>query len=441
MGSNYSKYRWAKPALALALVAVVSTGCSASPDTEAPADEPRELTVWFPGNSAPEIEYITETVVPAFEAEYNAEVEVTFVDWGDLDTKLSAAFAGGTAPDVFGHGPAAVAGFVQTDRLLDLTPLVAELPGEDQDDLSGVLPGGQVNGKQYLMSLTSQGVLLAYDKADLESSGIGEDDLPETWEDLLDVADALTVRSGDTITRSGLFLPSNLPTQIQQSYAALLAGAGGSILNEDGTEATVNSAEGLQALEYFIDLFVGDSAVATDLGVEVGSLPPAEQPIATDRASIQAVTASQATKILDAVPDLELGFLQPLRFEDSENPAAYGGAGVGLMINADTASPNLAWDFVSYAVSPEVSEGYATVLGAIPNRISVAEALGESGPVIAAWAKAAPYWVPNPNVPGWVQIRDTMDKQLERALRGAASAEDVLAAMEADINALLAENQ
>src|SRR5687768_7827317 len=84
----------------LALSACVSTGPEPSG-----GDSAGTLQVWFPGTNQTEIDLVTKQIVPAFEEETGATVEVTFLDWGDMSTKLNAAFAGGTAPDVFGHGP------------------------------------------------------------------------------------------------------------------------------------------------------------------------------------------------------------------------------------------------------------------------------------------------------------------------------------------------
>ncbi|HEX6686726.1 MAG TPA: extracellular solute-binding protein, partial [Candidatus Limnocylindrales bacterium] len=137
-------------ALAASLAAALLSACSSEGEQQS---ESKKLTVWFPGNSEEEMKLVKETIVPAFEKDNNVDVEVTYVDWAQLSPKLNAAFAAGTAPDVFGHGVAATADLVKNDRIVDLTPYVDKLPADDRDDLKTALTGGKVNGKQYIMPL------------------------------------------------------------------------------------------------------------------------------------------------------------------------------------------------------------------------------------------------------------------------------------------------
>ncbi|MFB2596695.1 ABC transporter substrate-binding protein [Herbiconiux sp. P17] len=417
-----------------AATALVLTGCSASSGSSDGESGDNTLKVWFPGNDQTEIDLVTKTIVPAFEKETGSKVEVTYVDWGDISTKLNAAFAAGTAPDVFGHGPAATADFVANDRLSPLTDYVDELSAADQEDMAAALPGGQVDGVQYLMPLSNQGSLIMYNADDFRAAGLDPDDPPSTWEDLEAAAEKLTVRDGSgTITRSGLLLPSQAIAR-QQSFATLIAGAGGSTLNDDNTAAAWNSPEGVQALDYFTSLFSGPDAVSAALGQDYTNAPTAQQPLVLGTASMTMLSSTAMEKIKAAEPDKDLRVLPPVGFEGSE-PAALGGAGAGLMINADSENQDLAWKFISYFIDPEVSAQYTQGIGAIPLRASAADTdYVKNDPIMQAFLKAAPDYIANPNVAGWVQVRDILDKNLEQALHETVPSKDALdqAADEAD---------
>src|SRR5688572_19020900 len=140
------KHRWSAAGAVLLLLAGCGLGGGGTQPSKSAGNS---LTVWFPGTNKTEIDLVTATIVPKFEKETGAKVTVTFLDWPDLSTKLNAAFAAGSAPDIFGHGPAAVADFVKNDRLEPLTAYVAKLSRQDRDDLANALPGGQVGGTQY----------------------------------------------------------------------------------------------------------------------------------------------------------------------------------------------------------------------------------------------------------------------------------------------------
>lgn len=419
--------------------ALTLSACSSGGGEEAAAEE---LDVWFPGSNPVEIELVTKTIVPAFEEETGVKVNATFLDYSDLSTKLNAAFAGGTAPDVFGHGPAAVADFVVNERVEPLDDYVAELSADEREDMASALPGGQVDEVQYLMPLSLQAVLLVYNKDDFTAAGLDAEKPPTTWEGIMDAAESLTERDASgAVTHSGLLLPSQ-PVGRQQAFSALLTSAGGSLLSKDNSEAAFDSPEGLQALEYFIETYRGEKPVSANLGANYIDSPAAQQPLATGDASITALSAQATSQLQKANPDLNLGVIQPPKFEDAEAGYAVGGAGAGLMINADSPNKDLGWKFIQYMISKDTATEYTEGIGAVPMRASAAESEYVKGsPVVQAWLTASSSLKANPNVPGWVQVRDTVDKYLEQALNQTVEPDAALEQMAAAVDAILAQNQ
>jgi multiple sugar transport system substrate-binding protein len=428
-----------KTAWAAGAALVLLTGCGLSggpaPDAGKPADN--AIAVWFPGTNQTEIDLVTKTIAPRFEKETGAKVTVTFLDWPDLSTKLNAAFAAGTAPDVFGHGPAAVADFVTNDRLEPLTQYVAGLSVQDRDDLANALPGGQVNGVQYLMPLSMQGNLIAYRAGDFTKAGLDPDKPPATWEDVREAAKKLTKREGDKITHAGLLLPSH-PIGRQQTFASLLGSAGGEQLSADGKSVAFDSPAGVKALDYFVSVYQGPDAVANQLGANYQDLPTAQQPLVTGDASMAVLAPQTVQQVVKANPDLDVRVMPVPKFEGSPEGVAVGGAGPGLMINKDSRQKELAWKLISYMISQPTSLEYTQGIGAIPARVSAAgTAYVKDSPVIQAFVGQAAHFRPNPNVPGWTQIRDTMAKHLERALNKKTDSAKALQEAAAEVKKIL----
>jgi multiple sugar transport system substrate-binding protein len=401
--------------LASCLATALLSGCSSGSDEKSDGDS-KKLTVWFPGNSEDEMKLVKETIVPAFEKENGVDVEVTYVDWAELSPKLNAAFAAGTAPDIIGHGVAATADLVHNDRILDLTPYLDKMPAADRQDMNAALTGGTVNGKQYTMPLVTTIRLVVYSGADFKGAGLNPDQPPQTWEEVKTAAEKLTKRSGGKISRAGLVVPSD-PIGAEQVFATLLWSGGGQLLSEDGKKATLNSPEGTAALQYYAGLYNGPAAVDNTLGATPNS-SPAQQPIVTGKASMQLSGAGDIKKYQAAAPDRDLRLMAPPGFAGKPGKA-FGGAANGLMINKDSKNPDLAWKFIQNMVAAETSVKYAEALGVLPIRASAA-----SSPYVSANAEvkkaveALPSTVPNPNVPGWTQMRDAIGKQIELALHG-----------------------
>lgn len=417
---------------AAALSAVVGCGTNNGASTGTPG----LLTVWFPGNSAPEIELVTKTLVPEFEAANNCKVEATYVDWGQISPKLNAAFAGNTAPDLFGHGPAAAAGFAKANRIAALDSQLATLPAEDRQDLAAYLEGGKVDGKQYMVPLSGQGVLIAYRKDLFEAAGIDPAAAPKTWADVYAAAQRLTVRKGATVTRAGLLLQS-AKTQRVQAFQTLLGSEGGSLLSTDGTKATWNSPEGARALTYFAKLYSGDAAVSNQLGADFANQPAAQNPLATGDAAMVMVTAGQVTQIVKAKPELA-GKIVVMPPQSAVAAKTFGGPGPGLFLNADSKNADLAWKFIAFMASKGVTDRYAAAIGAVPVRASsVTGAYVGGQPLLKSFVEAGPAYVGSPNVANWVQARDILDKHLEQALAGKSSPQAALDAAAAEANPLL----
>lgn len=317
-----------------------------------------------------------------------------------------------------------------------------QLPAADRDDLTSALPGGQVDGKQYLMPLQMQGWLLAYNKDDFKAAGLDPDQPPTTWEGLRDAAKKLTVRDASgRITRSGLLLATD-PIGREQSFATLIASAGGSLVDTAAHKSTFDSPQGKQALDYYVSLFNGPDAVATGLGTSFSANPPAQQPLVQGTASITLLAVNAIQKIVAAAPAKHFGVMQPPKFEGADHGAAFGGAGPGLMINADSKAKDLGWKFIQFMIGKDVNQRYVQAFGGLPVRASAsASPYVTASPVLTAAVKAAPQFVPNPNVAGWVQARDKMDARLEQALNQKASTADALTSMAADVDDVLKKSQ
>ena len=394
------------------------------------------LTVWFPGNSESEMTLVNDTIVPAFEEESGIDVEVTYIDWGDLGPKLNAAFAAGTAPDVIGHGLAATADLVANERVLDLSAYVDEMDPEAREDMSSSLPGGEVDGAPYMVPLLMTARMIAYSGADFEEAGLDPDAPPESWAEVRDVAEELTVREGAEISRAGLVVPSD-PIGVQQSFGTFLWSNGGDFLTEDNTAATMNTPEGVEALEFYASLYQGETAVDNTLGVQLPG-QPAEAPVVTGAAAMQLISAGDIVNLQESGADRDLRLMMPPAFEGNE-PGAFGGPGNGLMINADSDVPDLAWDFISMMIEPETNLEYVQSLGALPvHASSIDSEYISANPDLERAVAALTSTHSNPNVQGWTQMRDAMGQHLERALHGEMDPAEALEQANSEVEQILA---
>ncbi|MGC0252458.1 extracellular solute-binding protein [Pseudactinotalea sp. Z1748] len=396
------------------------------------------LRVWFPGNHAEEMALINDELVPIFEEEHDLNVEVEFIDWGDLAARLSTGFAGGTTPDVFGHGNAAAAGYAAEDRVIALDGYLEQLPEEEVADFT-FLDQGVVDDEHIIMPLRGFGHLLAY-RADLfEEAGLDPAAAPGDWAELRSAAEALTERDGQTITRAGIVMSTQDTTSMTQAYGNFLFQAGGAFLAEDNATVTWDSEEGVAALEFLVDLYVGEDAVASGLG-EATTNAGAQHPLVTGRAAMAVLDEATLKTIHEQAPEVAEDIVVAAPIAEAQS-AAFGGAGNGLFISADSSMQDEAWEFIQFLLEPENAKAYVETVGGIPARASLADdpELTEV-PYIAPYMAAAEEFQGNPNVELWTQIRDVLGNEVEAALHGVTPPAEALNAAAAEANALLVDN-
>lgn len=120
---------------------------SAAPATSAAAEEPGSITVWLQADAETSWPELVESTNAAFTAAHpNTTVNVEYQQWGDHLTKLDAALAGDTVPDVVELGNTETTKYMAAGALGDLAG--TQFPNQDTW-LQGLADAGVYNGGLY----------------------------------------------------------------------------------------------------------------------------------------------------------------------------------------------------------------------------------------------------------------------------------------------------
>lgn len=391
------------------------------------------LSLWVAGNS-PDIQQAFNTVIATFEQNNPGfKVDVQFVPWGDLSTKLTTAFAGNVGPDLFMHGVAASAGFMDRDQIEDLTPYFEQLP-DKEDFLPNLIEGAMVDGKLAMMPVQVTNYMLIYRKDLYQEAGLDPDNPPTTWEELIEVSKQLTQSDAAGITRAGLQMPSDDPANVALQYAPLLRTEGGELLTPDGKQAAFNSEAGVRALQRYVDLF------HTHKVASLVELPGDPQVSAIGRGAAAQIISGQfelaSVKQADPAVYEQIGVALP--------PAGASGQPVtmssfsGFMMNKNARNKADAWTLMRHIVSPSSLTVIDSTSLFLPPRESLQSAdFVTSDPLFQAFADNLQYGRGNPNVPQWVEVRNTLAEHLIAAINQQMTPEAALAAAEQRVNEVL----
>jgi multiple sugar transport system substrate-binding protein len=181
----------------------------------------------------------------------NVEVDFQWFSFADLGKKVSVGYATGTAPD----------GYVSQDWFMPtwldkglIAPLDTERLGYSSlsafsDDFAPAFVKGAVNdGKVYGYPLWFYGYANYLNTKQFKEVGLdAEKDYPQTWEQLGEVAQKLTIKDGDRFVRQGFKFAMHAASWTMIQFNPILIGAGGQWFDENG-KCTVNNAAGVKAM-------------------------------------------------------------------------------------------------------------------------------------------------------------------------------------------------
>ncbi|MEZ4666389.1 MAG: ABC transporter substrate-binding protein [Anaerolineae bacterium] len=195
------------------------------------------------------------------------EVSVTMeeIDWGILYPKLQAAFVAGTPPDVVILHSAQIPEYAGYGVLKDLGDWYTSKGGWfPDDDISKITRDGMdYNGVTYGIPLDNHGRGLWINKGLFEKAGVSTDpaDAPTNYEGWVELFQKLTLDANGKNALDPAFDANNIVQYgfsveewARVNFMAAIVQNGGSWVSDDGKTITINSPEGVNALQQWVDL-------------------------------------------------------------------------------------------------------------------------------------------------------------------------------------------
>ncbi len=208
---------------------------------EVKADAAEPVTITYCNfNSSGGNEETLQKMVDTFQQEYpNITVEVETIGYDDYFTQMQTRVAGGTAPDCYELNIENFAAYANKGML-------AEISGMDLSGLNETALGAfNVDGKQYGLPESFSNVVLIYNKDLFDQADVAYPTSEWTQDDLQEAAEKIRALGDDIY---GIWQPITY-----NEFFKVAAQYGGSLLNADKTEFTINSPENIKAAEALVD--------------------------------------------------------------------------------------------------------------------------------------------------------------------------------------------
>ena len=380
-----------------------------------------------------------QAIADDFEAETGIKANIEVIGQDVFENRITLTFTGATGDIDVVHTPVIqVQRWVAANWLKAITEEVDAMPGKD-DILAGPLDAYLIKGERWAVPFMAGTGLMTYRKDILDAAGL---DVPETWEDMMEVAAA--VHNDETAAIAMRAVPGQGFNMF--IFPMVMRAYGGKFfedyVNGDLTPA-INSPENLEALNIYIKLLNEYAPQGA------GNFNFAEVNAAAQNGQI--VFAVEGTGVVSQIVDPEkskfaneTGLALPPGGPAGRSPAI---AVHGLGIPASAANPEAAAKFIEWAVSTD------TV-----TKISLAEpfpdfttgTVADNEEVIAKYASVHPDFLRlrvqaldlaighyRPLIPEWPAMGAAIGEHINAAINGLVSPEEALADAEQEMAEIL----
>jgi N,N'-diacetylchitobiose transport system substrate-binding protein len=383
-------------ALALALLLAACGGDEGSGSDQQAQTGPRTLTVWLMEGSAP------PKVIDAVNAEFKAAhpndtVKVQLQQWSNVTTKLDAAFAGSSPPDVMELGNTLVSKYGAAGALQDLTGSKAQLEN-NASWLQSLTESCTVDGKLVCAPYYAGSRAIIYRKSMFQKAGITQ--TPTSMEELQAAAEKLMQTNGGDKRFSAFYFPG------KYWYAALpfVWDFGGDVAKKEGEQwrGTLDSPEAQQGLTTLKGLV--DCCSRAD---KSGDEAKQDQAFAQGHIAMIVANGWEKGVILDPKtgnPKLEkdlAAFPLPSHNPGQTAPVFLGGSDLGIATKSK--NQDLALEWVKLLSGTKYQTQMATVGGVIPNSTTLLN-LHQDDPYLSVFDSTAKNSRFTPTSPNWANV-------------------------------------
>ncbi len=304
------------------------------------------------------------------------------------------------------------------------------------DTIPQFLESSQWNGEFYGVWINTDVRIIGWVKEFVAAAGLDPEEAPTTYEELV----ANAVKAQRPPETYGYFFPLLSGEATVERWLSPLFSAGGKIVNDDFTKAAFNSPAGRKALQAYVDA-VNKYKIIPKVAFEseeVNQLMINKRLVyCFDMGVWEEVSSAGWTQ---ERYKKEYGFGVPPKFEGGKVATTSGGYELGIPRTA--VDPNMSWEFIKIASSPENVKDWYIAQARFGTRKSLAkydEEFMKAMPEYAVRKEALNYTNFAPWNPQWVKMLDPIYTAIQKACLMEATVDQALSEAEQAVNKILAE--
>lgn len=407
------------------LGALAAAGCGAR------AGEGSRLELWALGREGE----VAARMMPDFERRYpGVRVHVQQIPWSAAHEKLLTAFVGEAMPDVFQIGNTWIPEFAAIGAL---EPLDARLRagGDDlaADSFAGIYDTNVIDGATYAVPWYVDTRLLFYRTDLLAAAGVAG--APRSWSAWRDAMERVRARAG---SRGFALL---LTVQEWQPLVILALQRNAALLRDGDLHGDFQSPAFRAAFDFYVDLFRRGLAPLSSQADVANLYQEFARGTFVFYVSGPWNVGEFAARLPPQLADRWTTAPMPSPAGDGVGVSLAGGA--SLALSSASRRKDAAWSLVRWLAEPAQQAELYRLTGDLPARRSAWDAPGGPGadPKAAAFRTQLEHVRSTPKIPEWERIAQQIARYGEEVLRSRMTADDALAALDREVDAILAKRR
>ncbi len=385
-----------------------------------PSDGKTHITFWQ-GINPPTNREVLQKLVDKFNRSQN-DILVESIYAGQSDQqipKILSAVVGNAAPDLLWYTSTLTGRLVELDALRPLDDLLAKSPLRDRID-PALLPTMQWRDRIWSVPFATNNIGIFYRPSLFKAAGIEK--LPQTWAELRQVAQKLTIdQDGDgRIDQRGIFLPLGKGEFTVFIWSPFLWSAGGKLIKDNRPQLATPEAQA--ALQLWQDLIKNDSALLSqpERGYE-------EDNFVSGKVAMQ-ISGSWALRFMT---QKKIDFdVMPIP-QDRYPATTIGGENL-FLFKSTPAREAAAWKFAEFVISEEFQTEWAKQTGYLPinldsQRSSAYAAYIKQQPMVEVFLKQMRSAKSRPLSPDYPRISESVGRAIEATLLQKSTPAEALA--------------
>lgn len=402
-----------------------ATGTTAAPKedaaetTAAPKEEAKKeeiVLTFFSTRGGAMGEYYEKWAKEYSEMNPDVDIHLEQTSGDEYFTKLTAAFAAGSPPDVYEMSASFFLDYVNNGSAMDITQYYT--PKLLDDFLASSIAGVTVGGKIYGIPTELDLLGLYYNVDMLKAANV---EPPKTWDEWIAATKKLTT---DKVAGC-LIEPSKGAYQNFTWYPFMWMG-GGEAIDKAAKKATFEGPAVENALQLWADLIKAGAPAQTPVGTWDFSM------LGNEEAAMQLSGSWGCGLLEDNWPDVNIGVV-PLPIPAGGSPKTDGG-GWSMIVNSSTPYPKEAAEFAFWMFANEDDPSIPLIFNTVPKfayspRQSAVEAgmddIYSKGLRKIFTEDIYPSMIPEPRYPG--EIVNAIGDAIQDTMFGASSAKDAAA--------------